>query len=350
MQSTPPPNSRKSKRQLLAETLQRFGLPGALRPLHDRGRRPLIVLGYHRIQDLHQPRSQPLDPDLVSATPVEFAWQMQHLRQNHEVVSLEQVVQHLDGGTALPRRAVAVTFDDGFTDTYHTAFPILREYGIPAALFVTTDYLGSGDVFWFERVAQIVMTVPVRWLQLGDERLPVQDDEAARHADLRRVLAVLKRMPKARREELVSGWTAGHPDPGQLSPTDDTRSIDWSQLLTLAASGISIGSHTVSHPNLALLNAEERLQELVESRQRLTAALSRRVDTVAYPIGTEDAFNSEVAASAREAGYQLGLTYLRGVNWQGSFDRLALKRLSIGPHITREWFRAMLTLPEWCAG
>src|SRR5690606_8243942 len=148
----------KSKRQRLAEALVPFAMHRMLRPLHDRSRRPLVILGYHRIRDLDGPRARPLDPDLVSATPADFDWQMRHLREHHHVVSLEQVMEHLDGGASLPRRAVAVTFDDGFTDTYHTAAPVMKRHGIPGAVFVTTDYLGSGDVFWFERVAQIVMT------------------------------------------------------------------------------------------------------------------------------------------------------------------------------------------------
>ena len=349
MQSTSPPSPRKSKRQRLAELLEGCALHRALEPLHDLGRRPLIVLGYHRIRDLG-PQAQMNDPDLVSATPDEFAWQMQHLRENHDVVSVEQIMEHLDGGTPLPKRAVAVTFDDGFADTYHTAFPILQRYGIPAAVFVTTDYLGSGDVFWFERVAQIVMTVPVRWLTLEAERLPTADDDASRHADLRRVLAALKRMAKGQREQLVASWTAQHPEPARLSPTDDARCIDWEQLHQLAGGGISIGSHTVSHPNLALLPQAEQLQELTDSRKQLTASLGKSVDTLAYPIGTAEAFNAQVAATAKQAGYRLGFTCLHGVNWQEALEPLALRRLSMGPHITREWFAAMISLPLWCAG
>lgn len=350
MQSTPSTLPRRSKRQRLAELLHRCRLHRVLEPLHDRGRRPLIVLGYHRIQDPDGPLARPLDPDLVSATPADFAWQMQHLREHHSVVSLEQVMEHLRSGARLPRRATVVTFDDGFTDTYHTAFPVLQRFGIPAALFVTTDYLGSGDVFWFERVAQLVMTVPPGWLKIGEERLPVEGSDAGRHRDLRRMLATLKQMPRARREQLIVEWTAAHPDPGQLSLTDDARSIDWTQLRELAAGGLTIGSHTVSHPNLALLGKDEQLQELVDSRQLLETGLGKPVDTLAYPIGTADAFNAEVAASAERAGYHLGLTYLHGVNWQDAIEPLALRRVSIGPHITREWFAAMLSLPEWCAG
>src|SRR5215510_12156739 len=100
------PPAPKGKMQRLVEGAERAGLIRALRPLHDRGRASLTVLAYHRVMQADSPDSYPFDLELISATPSEFEWQMQHIREHMNPVSLGQVLAHLDGGTPLPRNAV----------------------------------------------------------------------------------------------------------------------------------------------------------------------------------------------------------------------------------------------------
>src|SRR3546814_14523092 len=69
---------------------------------------------------------------------------MQHLRDRFHPVSCREIVAALDGGLALPRDAVLVTFDDGYDDNHAIAFPILRDLGVPAPFFVATGHIDSG--------------------------------------------------------------------------------------------------------------------------------------------------------------------------------------------------------------
>jgi len=63
---------------------------------------------------------------------------------------LSKVLRHHAEGTAIPPRTVLVTFDDGYATLYDKAYPILRECGVPATLFVCTAYLDSDGPFPFD--------------------------------------------------------------------------------------------------------------------------------------------------------------------------------------------------------
>ena len=109
----------------------RAGVLAGLRGLHDRGRTPVLILAYHRIAAVDEPQNYPLDLGLISATREEFDSQMRALREFANPVSLDSIADAMTQGRTLPERAVAVTFDDGFSDTFEVAFPLLRRTEFP---------------------------------------------------------------------------------------------------------------------------------------------------------------------------------------------------------------------------
>lgn len=111
-------------------------LLGALpRPAH-----ALIVLAYHDIRDDVAPKG---DPDQFAVSTRNFAMQLDWLRAHGYVpVSAQAVREARDGRRTLPDKAVLLTFDDGLRSTYTHAFPLLKAYGYPALLAVTTSWIG----------------------------------------------------------------------------------------------------------------------------------------------------------------------------------------------------------------
>ncbi len=339
----------KSKLQRLAEAADRFGLVRALRPFHDRRRTSLTVLAYHRVMPVESRESYPLDLDLISATPRQFAWQMEYIRRHMNPVSLAQVLAHLEGGPPLPRAAVAVTFDDGFNDTHRHAFPILQRYSIPATVFVTTGYVDSGEPFWFELAASLALRIEPGALRIDNcaEAFPSGPTMRARRDSLRKLHGLLKELPNARRTAVISDWTRQFAAQIDAQSADLGRPISWAQVREMAAAGVEFGSHTVTHPNLTQLADPDLEWELIESKRVLEQRLGRLVSTLAYPIGTRSAFDARVVGAAKQAGFRLALSYISGANWLEEIEPFELRRLGVGLDTTPAYFRALTALPSW---
>ena len=105
------------------------------------------ILCYHRLG----PGSGKM---VVSAA--NFAAQLDWLARNdYRVVPLKDLRGFLEGKQPLPRRAVVLTFDDGYNSIYKLAFPLLKKYGFAATVFVYTDFVGAGDALNWSQMQEM---------------------------------------------------------------------------------------------------------------------------------------------------------------------------------------------------
>lgn len=101
------------------------------------------VLMYHSID--HNDKASKL-----SVSPESFARQMEFLHKNHyNVISLEKAISYITKKEIPPQKTIAITFDDGVENNYKAAYPILKKYNIPAAIFVIVNKVGTpGFLTW----------------------------------------------------------------------------------------------------------------------------------------------------------------------------------------------------------
>ena len=91
------------------------------------------ILVYHSVSD------EPLNP--FSVPPGDFEEHIRFLSQEFNVISLEELANCLDNGRDIPPDSVVITLDDGLRDNYVNAYPILKEYQVPATMFLIVDHL-----------------------------------------------------------------------------------------------------------------------------------------------------------------------------------------------------------------
>lgn len=195
----------------------------------------LVVLCYHGLSDSW--------PDDTAVTPADFTAQVEYfLRRGYQGATFTEAL------TAKPaRRTLAITFDDANESVLRLGAPVLRRLGVPATIFVPTDYPDSGR--------------PMSWA--GIDR-----------------------------------WLGG-------AHERELECLGWDSLGQLAERGWEIGSHTCSHPLLTELNDERLAHELVESKRVCEEQLGFPCYSLAYPYGIADA---RVAEAASAAGYAVGAT------------------------------------------
>lgn len=95
------------------------------------GFQEVSILCYHSIGG---------DASETTVTPESFERHLRMIEKSGAIfVSTSEIISWLNGTSSPPRRAVALTFDDGYRDFLSTALPILERHGAPATLFVTGD-------------------------------------------------------------------------------------------------------------------------------------------------------------------------------------------------------------------
>lgn len=105
------------------------------------------ILAYHRFG---------MGGGKMVVSPSSFAAQLEWLARNdYRVIPLGQLAGYLAGRQTLPKRAVAITIDDGYESVHRYALPLLRRYGFPATLFVYTDFVGAGDALSWQQLQEL---------------------------------------------------------------------------------------------------------------------------------------------------------------------------------------------------
>lgn len=334
-------------REWLGEWCYSSGLLRVLQRARSWMRKDLRILAYHRVLTLQDPNAFDFDLDLVSTSAEGFREQMQLLRRYFSPMALGEVIAALDSGKRLPANTVVVTFDDGYDDNYRVAYPILREFGVPATFFVSTSHIDSGRPFGYDWLVHMILHASVQRLVLPeldlDLLMPLLRTERRQLAS--QVLRQMKGVSDAVQASMISRLEHEWMMPREAGHSD-CRPMSWDALREMRASGFEIGSHGVGHCMLALLSPEQLEAELVESKAALERELGEPATLLSYPVGGELAFDRRVMEATMAAGYRGACSYICGTNPQPALNRFALRRLPVERAMGTGWFSAMLTLPE----
>jgi peptidoglycan/xylan/chitin deacetylase (PgdA/CDA1 family) len=295
----------------------------------------LRVLTYHRIDE---PMRRPwLDPGLISASPRDFHEQMAYLAAYYQVLTVNDVLAILRSGNKkdLPPRAVLVTFDDGYVDFEEHAWPILKRYKLPAALFVPTAYPDHPErTFWWNDLYHALQnTNRQEDLNTAIGRFSLSDAVHRNQAyqRLKNYMKTLKHMEAMLAvKELCS----------QLGVPPVTNSImSWNSLRTLSQDGLTLGAHTRTHPLLNRIPLDEAREETIGSLEDLEREIGPTLPILAYPAGE---CSDDVVSMLEREGFALAFTTKRGINNINHMNPLRIQRINVGGKTSLPVLRAQL--------
>jgi peptidoglycan/xylan/chitin deacetylase (PgdA/CDA1 family) len=240
----------------------------------------------------------------------EFARQLDVVSRSHDVVSIEEVLNR-SPSTRRPR--VVITFDDAYSGALAAGVDELVKRGMPATIFVAPALLGS--VPWWDTLAE-----PARGSVPDDLRRHALD---ALGGDAE---AILRWAPSA--------------SPRSKSASTLPRIATELQLADVVSKpGITLGSHSWSHPNLCTVTGTGLEEELVRPLQWLHSRFAAVVPWLSYPYGV---FSETVQRAAANAGY-LGAFRIEG-GWipRSPHSSYAIPRLNIPSGLSVDGFRLRL--------
>lgn len=299
---------------------------------------------YHRVTELAN------DPYLLAVTPERFSDHLRAVRTYGTPLPLRELARTLRRGE-VPKRAVVITLDDGYADNLHLAKPILAHHEVPATVFVTAGQVGRAREFWWDELDRLFLQPGVlppalqlrvngsvhEW-QLGeagryseeeyrrDRRWHVEcsDDPGPRQRIFRALYGLLYPLPSRERWTILDQLTvwAGAPPASRATH----RAVSPAEAIRLAQGDIvEVGAHTMTHPVLAALSAEEQREEILESKGRLEALLGSEVVSFAYPHGST---TPEAAATLEDGGFICACSSESAPVFRGA-ERFHLPRLGV---------------------
>lgn len=268
---------------------------------HWRASRHLRVLAYHGVADDER-----------------FAAQLDLLAREAHPIALDDLLVALAGGTGLPRKAVLVTFDDADPSHARRALPLLRERAIPAVAFVVTGVVDTHVPFWWNEVTEVV------------EAEGSGDGSGRKAAHL---VAALKRVPDGERLSTLEQLRRnGHRVRAEQITADEIRE--------LAAAGIAIGNHTVTHPILPRCPDAKVQAEIAEAHEALSRLIGHTPRVFAYPNGDADQRSVRVLESL---GYEAAFLFDHRICTLPVEDRFRVSRLRINGDDGLDQARAVLS-------
>ena len=295
----------------LSRALHSSGVAAGLAALTGARGRPLVV-GYHRVvEEFHDGMDATLPGMVVSRRMLE-----QHLDwigRRWRFVSLDDLAGVMETGESPGRPLAAVTFDDGYSDVYHNALPLLVRKGIPAAVFVVSDLIGTPRLPLYDELylslADAYTSRPA-WHNVARLLLSfngAMDERERRVALDRGPFAVTSLLLDRLSQEQVCSALATLEADGSHGPSlvPELRPLSWGMLAGMRDAGITVGSHTRSHPLLTHESLPRVREELAGSRSALERHLQVPVRHFAYPDGR---WNREVVTAVLEAGYRQAFT------------------------------------------
>jgi peptidoglycan/xylan/chitin deacetylase (PgdA/CDA1 family) len=311
--------------------------------MRHRGR--VVILTYHRVVSDEMLRQEVIQAGMYVRTTT-FAAHLAYLREWFEVVSLDRLLDLWRGGEIdHAKRYCAITFDDGWRDNYQEAFPLLKKYGLPATIFLATDYVGTAQWFWPDQLMLL--------LEQARGSTCLSSRRAAALAVLLEIMELVPMPIDGVYRDLRSSEVLDHDGVIELCKLRDagivrklidrlsqaievalpTRRVllNWDEVRDMAAQGVTFGSHSKSHRILTTIPAPDVRDEIAGSWDVIRRQGVNAIPVLCYPNGD---YNSAIQTMAKEAGYLAATSCDPGLEGTAPGDAYALKRLSVHEDVT----------------
>ncbi len=309
------------------ETLYFTGMHHAMRPL---------VGGVGAILTLHHvrpPRTDAFQPNrLLEVSPAFLERVLNQLsRARIDIVSLDEMHRRYVEND-FRRRFVCITFDDGYKDLAQWAYPLLKKYQMPFALYIPTSFPDRlGELWWVALEAVIAQNSRIGMQINGEDRFFECGTVSEKRELYDEIYAYLRSMKtEVQIRQAVRDLCACHRI--EIAAFCRDLCMNWEEIGELAADPlVTIGAHTVNHMMLRKVESDEAVRaEIDMSRSVLEAALGLRTEHLAYPVGDPTSAGQREFRIAAELGFKTAVTTRPGVLFRAHRDHLtALPRISL---------------------
>lgn len=310
------------------EGMQKIGVFSALRgisALRDRA----DILTFHRV-------GADLDSYLEPIPTPLFEKILDHVAARYELVPLATIVGAVNAGRSMPRKAMAITFDDGYRDNYEQALPLLEERRIPATFFLVAGNIEDRVPFWWDSLHHSLHAFE-RWpddAELNQASFPSgiakllatgpPADATERRAMTEHIVRAARSVSDEERRSILADLHDRLRVPAEAAPLN---LLDWDDVVDAHSRGIDIGGHTLTHPALDRISPAAVGTEVGGGARLIKERTEIRPTHFAYPGGSGSTADL-VHEVIRTSGFVGAVTNIPGPN-SSKTDPLLLRRHSV---------------------
>ncbi|MCX5749201.1 MAG: polysaccharide deacetylase family protein [Candidatus Saganbacteria bacterium] len=241
-----------------------------------------VALMYHRIRP-RLPGGRIYPNDVITVYVDEFDKQVAFLKKNFSVLSKNEFVECVEKGLIFPKKSVLITFDDGQTDIYEFAYPILKKHNVPAIVFLPTDFIGTNKVIWWDELESYLMGSSISGNEIALQMAKMQEEERRKWLD--------KIKLQYKTGDLILNRSA----------------LTWQEIKEMTDL-ISFQPHTKNHVRLSNVLQEEARNEILGSKQAIEENLGIVADVFAYPYGGISDYNETHELILTNNGFKLSFS------------------------------------------
>lgn len=270
-----------------------------------------MILMYHSVLDDPREGADSIGVDNIHATGI-FRKEMEFIARHYTPVSMEDMRLFLNGQKPMPRDPVAVTFDDGYADNFEVAAHVLNDVGMPGTFYLTVESVEKGRLPWFCHLRHAFATSRKKtWQDLTGRSWDLRDQGQWTQAFFAGLEHVTKLVGNAQQDALRA---IEHDLEAAPLITSKVGMMTWEHARRLCRDGHVVGSHGLTHPNMAYIADSDLQNELAESRRKLETELRMPAVHFSYPAAALTVSWSEQTVTAtNRAGYQTAVTTTPGL-------------------------------------
>ena len=252
---------------------------------------------YHRFDEAGQ-------GNRVSAKA--FERQILKLKQEFNILPLTYIYDCKKNNKKVPDNAIVITIDDGYHDFYTHAYPVLKKHGVPATIYVTSDFIDKKIWLWPDVISYLLDNTKKEILKIKFDGKDMEYKISSRESvhEIWRMLAnYCISLTDDKRREFIE-YLMREPEVDiSREPTDDFCSMSWKELREISDNGVEIGAHTRTHPILSKV-AKDRLKDEISGCKRLIEDnINKPVEHFCYPNGQPSDISEDVKNMVKESGY-----------------------------------------------
>ncbi len=283
----------------------------------------LYISMYHYTRDLIHSRY----PEIKGLAYDLFEKQLQFLKKNFTVVTMEDVIQTIDGKNELPDKTLLLTFDDGYIDNFTVALPLLKKYGMQGSFFIPGKTFSENVLLDVNKVHFVLASadnskelVNDIYALLDEARKNPEYSNLPSNVDLYAQYGIANRFDGADvvfckrilqtaiseklRNEMSSKLFAKYVG---LSESNFARELYMNpdQIQCMKDSGMFIGLHGYDHYWLGNLEPEQMKRDVDKALSVMSPFIDKNAWVMNYPYGS---YNQSVIDYIKSRGCVLGLT------------------------------------------